>query len=68
MKQSLIDSRIAVISASCGNDGLMRPAVCGIETGNVNVFEVSSEALTKVRAMGFQPIKQLEDYSKTPCS
>ena len=67
MKQELMRSKIPVISSSCGNDGMVRAAVCGIKTGNVNIFEVSSEMYPKARALGFQPVSSAEDLMKVPC-
>lgn len=67
MKQELTGSKIPVISSSCGNDGMVRAAVCGIKTGEINVFEVSREMLPKAQALGFKPTRNLVDFVKVSC-
>ncbi len=67
MKKQLMRNKIPVISSGCGNDGMIRAAVCGIKTGEINVFEVSREMLPKAQALGFKPTKHLDDFVKAPC-
>lgn len=67
MKQQLTRSKIPVISSSCGNDGMVRAAVCGIKTGDINVYEVHREMLPKAQALGFRPTRSIPDFAKVAC-
>jgi len=40
-----------------GNDGMMRTAVCGSDTGDTVEVEISKMDLPKAQARGFQPMK-----------
>ena len=67
MRAELTKANITVKSAQCGSDGIARPAVCGTETGYVNVYEVSSADAAKARGMGFMPFSRLNGYSQVGC-
>ncbi len=67
MQDELKRSKIPVLSSSCGSDGLVRAAVCGIETGHVKVFEIAANAYSKARSLGYQNLSQLTDYTDLPC-
>ena len=67
MKQELTRSKIPVISSSCGNDGMVRAAVCGIKTGDINIYEVRREMLPKAQALGFKPTSSIPDLAKVAC-
>jgi len=67
MKQELTGSKIPVISSGCGTDGIIRAAVCGIKTGDINIFEVRREMLPKAQALGFTTTSNIQDFVKMPC-
>lgn len=67
MRAELTKANISVKSAQCGNDGIARPAVCGTETGYVNVYEVSKADAAKARGMGFMSLSRLNGYSQVGC-
>ncbi len=68
MRLELMKKKIPIIAASCGTDGLVRAAVCGIDTGRVNVFEIKTEVYSNARALGYQLVTKLEDYSAVACN
>lgn len=51
MQQQL--GNIMVYSSSKENDGLIRPALCGIDTGNFNVYEIAATDLEQAITLGF---------------
>jgi hypothetical protein len=53
MERELRD--IKVFSRSVKNDGLMRTAVCGANTGSANVYEIATSDLKKAEGFGFKP-------------
>ncbi len=67
MRAELMRSKVPIVSASCGSDGLVRAAVCGIETGRVNVFEIPAEAYSKARALGYHDLSNLDDFTSVSC-
>lgn len=67
MHAELTKANISVKSTQCGSDGIARPAVCGTETGYVNVYEVSEVDATKARGMGFMSLSRLNGYSQVGC-
>ncbi|MFZ2727619.1 MAG: hypothetical protein WAX77_15305 [Methylococcaceae bacterium] len=44
---------ITVYSADKESDGLIHPALCGIDAGNFNVYEIAETDLDKAIALGF---------------
>jgi hypothetical protein len=67
MRLELMKRKIPIISANCGTDGLVRAAVCGIDTGRVNVFEIRTDVYSSAIALGYQLVTKLEDYSAVAC-
>jgi hypothetical protein len=51
---------IPVYSAKKLSDGLLRIAVCGIETGLFNVYEIAKTDLAKAKALGFTDWSQIK--------
>ncbi len=67
MQDELLQKKIPIISSSCGSDGLIRAAVCGIDTGHVNVFEIKSNVYPTAQALGYEVVSMLEDYAPMDC-
>ncbi|CAA6803982.1 MAG: Unknown protein [uncultured Thiotrichaceae bacterium] len=67
MSGILNKSGIAVRSAHCGSDGLVRAAVCGVSTGKLNVYEIDASDLNSVIRMGFKKVELLKDYKPGSC-
>jgi hypothetical protein len=67
MKAELVKKNIPVLSSHCGNDGFVRAAVCGIETGRINIYQIESRHLSAAQSIGFKNITILKDYKKTGC-
>ncbi len=67
MQDELLQKKIPIISSDCGSDGLIRAAVCGIETGHVNVFEIKSDTYPTAKTLGYKVVTKLEDYAPMDC-
>lgn len=67
MKSQLTDNSIEVRSLACGTDGLTRPAVCGAEAGQLNLYGIAAADLDKARGLGFQPLSDWPEASEVPC-
>ncbi len=58
---------IDVICAQKGHDGLQRIAVCGADTGNLNVFVIQPNNLVDAEKLGFKPTSDLPEYVDQTC-
>lgn len=67
MRAELTSKGVEVVSAACGNDGLMHAAVCGAESGEINIFEISSGDLDKARNLGFMLLSHWPDAQEVAC-
>lgn len=67
MVQELNNAGIEVVCSQKGNDGLSRTAVCGTETGNINIYRIKGSDLSKAEELGFRSIEKLIEYSDTSC-
>jgi hypothetical protein len=67
MRAELDAAGIAVALAACGADGMARPAVCGADAGEIGIFGIPQDALDPARALGFAPLSELPDATRTPC-
>ena len=64
MAVELINEDIPVISFYCDVDGYFHIAVCGAETGRINVFEIPEDDLQAAIELGFTSIEELTDRSQ----
>jgi len=55
---ALKDAGIKVHKSKKANDGQMRAAMCGIPTGNEDVYLISEKDLLKARELGFNPVSK----------
>src|SRR5712691_970315 len=53
MEKELTSKGITVLSSCYSHDGLIRPAVCSVPTGSLNVYEIDVSQLQKARDLGF---------------
>ncbi len=68
MRAELERAGVRVHGAHCGSDGLMRPAVCGGSTGDLNLFDIPAADLPRAQALGFAPLSQLGAEARSvPC-
>lgn len=67
MKNELTAKGVNVVSAACGNDGLMHITVCGADAGEINIFGISPGDLDKAKSLGFKPLSDWPDALETPC-
>ena len=49
---------VVVFQSRLGNDGMMRAAVCGADTGDTVDVEIAKIDLSKALALGFQQLKK----------
>lgn len=54
-------------AASCGTDGMMRAAMCGMDTGDIGIFTVRKDEVARAAKAGFRPLADLRDAERTPC-
>lgn len=67
MMLELINAGIDVICSQKGHDGLARVAVCGADTGNINVYTIHTANLPDAQSLDFMPVSSLSDYHDQPC-
>ncbi|MDO5625865.1 MAG: hypothetical protein Q4G71_14380 [Pseudomonadota bacterium] len=66
MRQGLQQAGVRVTGAHCGTDGLMRAAVCGGATGEINLFDIPRADLPRAEALGFAPLSGLRADPVSP--
>ncbi|MBN6523270.1 hypothetical protein JZM37_03225 [Acinetobacter pittii] len=54
LKQKLIENSINVYSEAIGNDGVIRPQVCGAPDGKTAIFRISYSKLKDAQKLGFK--------------
>lgn len=57
---------VEVISASCGLDGLARPALCGAPDGRIAIFEILQSQSQLASSAGFGHLAGMP-FVRTPC-
>lgn len=67
LMRQLSDGGIPAMNVSCGVDGRMYPAVCGAADGRIAILEVPEAKATAAAALGFAPLSNLPEASKTVC-
>ena len=67
MGKELTNVGVDVLSASCGSDGMVYPAVCGVANGSINVFEIPAGKLDQAKALSFAPLSDLPQAQILAC-
>ena len=67
MMRQLSEAGIPVINVHCGTDGRMYPAMCGAPDGRIGILEVPEGKVSAAAALGFAPLNNLPEASKTVC-
>ena len=67
MAMELINAGIDVVCSQKGNDGSPRLAVCGADTGNINIYTINTSNLPDAEALGFESVNTLIDYEDEQC-
>jgi hypothetical protein len=67
LRAELEAAGVPVLAASCGSDGLARPAVCGIGDGRIAIMEFAQLDVAAATALGYAPLSLLPDASAGPC-
>lgn len=68
MMRQLSEGGVPVLDVSCGTDGRMYPAVCGAADGRIGILEVPEGRAAAAAALGFAPLSNLPEASKTVCA
>ena len=67
MMRQLSDAEIPAMNVNCGTDGRMYPAMCGAADGRIGILEVPEAKASAAAALGFAPLSNLPEASKTVC-
>lgn len=67
MQNELTSAGIAVLSFSCGTDGLGHAAVCGGLDDRINIFEIPQSKVAQAQSLGFSSLRSLPHAHETPC-
>lgn len=67
LEHDLVTAGITVARTSCGQDGMLRSAVCGAPDGRIAIFEIAPSQATAASALGLQPLSTLPDAVEVPC-
>lgn len=67
MRMELIKAGIDVVEANCGNDGMMRIALCDSPTGDLNIYRIHAQNLQDALALGFGDLRELENAVVVDC-
>jgi hypothetical protein len=63
----LMAAGIQVLAAMCGNDGMVRAAVCGAPDGAIAIFEVPASQQSSAEMLSFAPLSTAPAAVITPC-
>ena len=67
MQMQLTNAGIDVVCAQTGADGMNYPAVCGGQTGEINIYQIREENLEDAINLGFTPVIALPNYADLAC-
>lgn len=67
MQNELIAAGIDVRSYSCGNDGMVYAAACGMPDGAINIFEIPKSSADQAQSFGFAGLSTLPGAMETQC-
>jgi len=67
MEQQLVEAGVRVVTASCGNDGAIHPALCGLPDGRIGIFEVAASHAQAASAIGYVPLSNNPAATTAPC-
>lgn len=67
MGRELTNAGISVLSLACGNDGRIRPQLCGMPDGAINIFEIPASEINGALALSFLLLSTLPGATEAPC-
>lgn len=67
MRTELISKGIDVICSQKGTTGMVYLAVCGAETGAINIYQIHSQNLQDAENIGFKSTEELTQYTDEEC-
>lgn len=67
VQKMLRDAGVQVLGSSCGNDGMMYPAVCGAPDGRIAIIEVPEGQVEAARKLGFSLLSERPRAQRMPC-
>ena len=68
MHRELVSAGIDVMCMQKNSDGMMHAAVCGGETGAINVYVIDKDGLPDAKALGYSSVSELPNYQDKPCA
>jgi hypothetical protein len=63
----LAQAGVTVRRQACGDDGRMRPAVCGAADGRIGIFVIPAAQQALAAQAQFAPLAALPDAREQPC-
>lgn len=63
----LAQAGVSVQRQACGDDGRIRPAVCGAPDGRIGIFTIPATQQAQATRQGFGPLAALPDAREQPC-
>ncbi len=67
MRLELTNAGIDVVCAQTGSDGLLRPAVCDAQSGEINIYQIRTQNLEDAENLGFSAVITLPEYQDQAC-
>ncbi len=67
LQAELTGAGVSVSGASCGHDGMIRPAVCGATDGTVGIFEVPAAQRAQAEALNFTLLSAAPATVRSAC-
>ena len=67
MQSQLTAAGFPVLSASCGTDGMIRPAACGLPSGDIGLFTFAADTASPILPDGFMFRTELPEAQKHAC-
>lgn len=67
MMRQVSEAGVPVQNVSCGTDGRMYPTMCGAPDGRIGILEIPEHKVSAAAALGFAPLSNLPEASKTVC-
>ena len=67
MQSQLTGAGVQVLAASCGNDGVGHPAVCGASDGAIGIFDIPASQQAAAQALAFAPLSTLPHATREAC-
>lgn len=68
MQKQLEEAGIHVNCAQRSYDGMMRPAMCGAGTSDINVYQIPKQKLPYAKQLAFKSVGSLKGFQDQSCA